>query len=266
MSWFRVHDELLDDPKVQRLPGDLFKALLNLWCLASRHDGFLPSISDVAFALRITDKRAAETIEELSAVGLIDELDGRFTPHNWSKRQYKTDVSTERVKQFRERKMKRNETVSPNVAETPNETVSPRSMKLNSSVSVSVLTSLATTLGSKEDSEEKACGREFLEFWRVYPNKVGKKDAERKYQIARKTASFQTIMAALAVYIRKTDDRPWCNPGTWLNQGRWDDEPAQPVHGGALGVLERIQGELESGADSEAGEGAFVSLPARQTG
>jgi hypothetical protein len=28
-------------------------------------------------------------------------------------------------------------------------------------------------------------------------------------------------------YIGKTDDRPWCNPATWLNQERWADQPAQ---------------------------------------
>jgi hypothetical protein len=27
-------------------------------------------------------------------------------------------------------------------------------------------------------------------------------------------------------YAAKTDDRPWCNPETWINQGRWEDRPA----------------------------------------
>jgi len=37
--WFRVHDDLVDDPKVQRLDPRLFKALVNLWCLASANGG-----------------------------------------------------------------------------------------------------------------------------------------------------------------------------------------------------------------------------------
>jgi hypothetical protein len=33
--WFRVYDDVVDDPKVQRLEPSLFKALINLWCLTS---------------------------------------------------------------------------------------------------------------------------------------------------------------------------------------------------------------------------------------
>jgi hypothetical protein len=34
-------------------------------------------------------------------------------------------------------------------------------------------------------------------------------------------------MAGLEKYIAKTDDRPWCNPATWIHQDRWNDQPAQ---------------------------------------
>jgi hypothetical protein len=34
------------------------------------------------------------------------------------------------------------------------------------------------------------------------------------------------MMIGLEAYVDKTDDRPWCNPATWLNEGRWDDQPA----------------------------------------
>ena len=42
--WFRVYDDLVDDPKVQRLDPSLFKALINLWCLTSANGGVLPPI------------------------------------------------------------------------------------------------------------------------------------------------------------------------------------------------------------------------------
>jgi hypothetical protein len=35
--WFRVYDDLVDDPKVQQLDPSLFKALINFWCLAAYH-------------------------------------------------------------------------------------------------------------------------------------------------------------------------------------------------------------------------------------
>lgn len=127
-------------------------------------------------------------------------------------------------------------------------------------VFVSSLPSSVDSLSLEATQEEKACGK-FAEFWKIYPHKVGKKDAEKSFAKALKTVDFTRLIAAVRVYGAKTDDRPWCNPATWLNQGRWDDQPAEPTRGGALGVLERIQRTLESDADSEAGEGVVVSLP-----
>lgn len=75
--------------------------------------------------------------------------------------------------------------------------------------------------------------REFDQFWAVYPNKVGKRAAEKAFAAARKRVSQADLMAGLVAYTRKSDDRPWCNPATWLNQDRWEDRPAQqPVRAG----------------------------------
>jgi hypothetical protein len=114
--WFRVYDDLVDDPKVQRLPPDLFKYLINLWCLASQNGGKLPAIADIAFKLRINDSKVRSVLAELDAAGLIDvdetSVEMVIAPHNWEKRQFKSDVSTNRVKAFRERQTKRNGAVT----------------------------------------------------------------------------------------------------------------------------------------------------------
>lgn len=102
--WFRMYDELLDDPKVQRLSGDDFKAWVNVLCLASRKDGALPSVEDIGFALRIDARKASAMVKRLVEAGLLDQDGDRFTPHGWNARQYKSDVSTDRVKAFRKRK------------------------------------------------------------------------------------------------------------------------------------------------------------------
>lgn len=68
--------------------------------------------------------------------------------------------------------------------------------------------------------------REFAEFWTVFPNKVGKRDAEKSFVAARLRADFASIMEGVRRYAAKTDDRPWCNPTTFLNQDRWSDQPA----------------------------------------
>lgn len=74
---------------------------------------------------------------------------------------------------------------------------------------------------------------EFDQFWQMFPNKVGKRAAETSFVAARKRVSFPDMMAGLAAYVGKADDRHWCNPTTWLNQDRWLDRPAQqPVRAG----------------------------------
>jgi hypothetical protein len=71
----------------------------------------------------------------------------------------------------------------------------------------------------------------FDDFWAEYPHKVGKGAAQSSHTKALKQADHETIMAGLRRYIAsKPHDRPWCNPATWLNQQRWQDEPA-PVAG-----------------------------------
>lgn len=117
--WLRLYDDLVDDPKVQRLPGEMFKALINLWCITSQNDGVLPPSIDIAFKLRISLSKVEATLAGLRNAGLIDDDgNGSLAPHNWDGRQFKSDVSTERVKRFR----KRPRNVSVTVSETPTET------------------------------------------------------------------------------------------------------------------------------------------------
>lgn len=76
---------------------------------------------------------------------------------------------------------------------------------------------------------QNRAGSFFDAFWEKYPNKVGKAAARKSWDRAVRLAGVSEIMAGLERYCAKTDDRPWCNPATWLNQERWNDQPAQ-VH------------------------------------
>jgi hypothetical protein len=67
----------------------------------------------------------------------------------------------------------------------------------------------------------------FLKFWEAFPNKVGKDAAWRAWKKRDDKPDLETILAAVQRYIAtKPVDREWCNPVTWLNQGRWNDAPA----------------------------------------
>jgi hypothetical protein len=101
--WFRVYDELVDDPKVQCLAPELFRVLVNVWCIASKHKGRLPPMAQMAFALRMTLEQATAAIAALRAAGLIEGDAEGSRPHNWDGRQFKSDGSNERVGRFRQR-------------------------------------------------------------------------------------------------------------------------------------------------------------------
>lgn len=121
--WFRMYTDVLDDPKVQKLPAALFKTWVNLLCLASRHDGTLPPLDDIVFALRLDDETAADHIAELTKRGLLDAGE-ELTPHNWNERQFKSDkdeTASERQRKKRERDREQGVTRDTSVTSHPPE-------------------------------------------------------------------------------------------------------------------------------------------------
>jgi hypothetical protein len=84
------------------------------------------------------------------------------------------------------------------------------------------------TYGPKKVSgPPRFAAERFDEFWAAYPNKVGKGEARKSFERIRLVGlvSIEELMAGLERYRAKADDRPWCNPATWLNQERWSDSP-----------------------------------------
>jgi hypothetical protein len=126
--WFRFYDEALNDPKVQRLAGETFKAWVNLLCLASKsEDGVLPPIADIAFALRLTEEQTSDLLNQLYKLQLFDEVEVpdapmSYTPHNWKARQYKTDITdpttAARSKRYRDAKRDANRDGTVTVTDT----------------------------------------------------------------------------------------------------------------------------------------------------
>lgn len=68
-------------------------------------------------------------------------------------------------------------------------------------------------------------------FWQAYPHKVGKAAALKVLdRIAKKgDATLDQILAGVDRYVRAKDpEHAFCNPATFLNQERWNDQPAPP--------------------------------------
>ena len=71
----------------------------------------------------------------------------------------------------------------------------------------------------------------FKQFWAIFPKKIGKLDAKKKFAKAMKEATLSELIESLnkqklSFEWTKEGGRYIPNPSTWLNQGRWMDEIA----------------------------------------
>ena len=69
------------------------------------------------------------------------------------------------------------------------------------------------------------------QFWRIYPRRVAKRAAMKALDRVRRSGevSFAELLAAVERYAAATSTKDIqfvCHAATWLNAGRWDDEPA----------------------------------------
>ena len=205
--WFRLYDDVLNDPKVQRLSGESFKFWINMLCIASKNGGVLPGIEDMAFALRVSNDVCTSLIDELKTCGLIDGSK-RLVPHGWEKRQYKSDTSTDRVKRFRERSRNVTETVSETAPDTDTETDTDTDKNQK-------------TIPKKRD--RSASSAEFENFWLVYPRKINRAVALKAFEKATRKTEADLIITAVRGYKFADDEQFIPHPATWLNQERWID-------------------------------------------
>lgn len=85
-----------------------------------------------------------------------------------------------------------------------------------------------TITTEREPIELDNARNEFEQFWKRYPRKVGKIAARKAWDKATQDTSPQTILEG----VRRLADDPnkpelefLPHPSTWLNEGRWEDEP-----------------------------------------
>jgi hypothetical protein len=211
MEWFRFYHDVLNNPKVQRLDPELFKAWINLLCLGSSQKvrWTLPAIQDIAFALRISPADAEVLVERFISLRLIDGANGQLVVHDWRQWQRVSDDVTERVQKHRKTG---NNVVT--LHETPN-----RGSRTDTDTEQSRVTGHDVHLDVDFDA-----------WWLTYPKKVGKGEALRIWKRLKPSDELVEKMIS-AVQVQSTSDQ-WRrnngqfipNPATWLNQGRWMDE------------------------------------------
>ena len=78
----------------------------------------------------------------------------------------------------------------------------------------------------------------FEEFWEVYPRKIAKKAAHFAWVRALREASAEQVLAGARRYADdpNREEGFTAHAATWLNQGRWEDEPLPARGTGRMGA------------------------------
>lgn len=110
--WLKLYHEMIDDPKVARLPDSSYRRFIECLLLAGELDesGFLPPIEDMAWRLRLNETSLSQDLSRLALAGMVElkQLDDnteRWFVTNFSKRQSASDAA-ERMREYRKRKKK----------------------------------------------------------------------------------------------------------------------------------------------------------------
>ena len=241
MKWFRFYHDALDDPKVQRLPGDLYKFWVNMLCLASRSDerGLIQmSVEEIAFDVRLDDETAASLMAELIQRDLIDETCEGFQIHNWNARQFKSDNVSERVSKHRERQKMQDETLQETLHVTPDETLKP-SVNTDSQINRDTEGINPPNPPRKKSKGKTLSPEQLARFERWYsewPRKVNRAKAEEKWAEIDPDDELTEVMVAKTQEWASSPE--WTkdggqyipHPATWLHNKRWTDgSPSKPT-------------------------------------
>jgi hypothetical protein len=107
MQWFRVYNEILDDPKVAKMDGETFRCFIYLLAISSEQetDGIIDmSISDISWRIRIPINTLEAAIAYFLENNILKKENGSFIITNWKKRQFASDNSANRVLKYRNKR------------------------------------------------------------------------------------------------------------------------------------------------------------------
>lgn len=281
-NWVRLWEDMPTDPKwrvIARRSGRPLSEVIAVFIFMMTNAGanatergklFNWDDEDVAAALDM-DGASVEAIREAMEGKTVE--DGRLS--GWDRRQPKReDNSAERSKAWREaKKRERADSDAGERSRTHANAVEPPE-KNRIDTDSSSLRSEETRDARFSVAKEAAIA--FERFWEVWPHKTGKPVAAKAF--LKVWTEADAIIAGVNRYIRdKPADRPWLNPSTFLNQRRWEDDPApvaragpSPARGNGLAIIameideelrnERL-GKEESSYREDAGGLPLLSAP-----
>lgn len=244
IQWFRWHHGSVTDPKFKLIAHKAKQSLatvIAVWAFLLEQ----ASASDERGAFGDVDCESLDCLlglDDGATAAIMLAMEGRGLVEGgsvsaWEKRQPKRERvdenSTERSRAFRQKKHQ--ETPEDNDATPSNATQhqeTPRVEKRRE---------------EKKNNPQAPKGADvrFDAFWRAYPNRVGKDAARTAFDKRKVDDDLLALM--LSAIAAQSKSEKWTkdggqfipNPSTWLNQGRWQDEPdsgQQSVERGSVGM------------------------------
>ena len=241
---------LMDSDFFALSTGDEFKAGVSLWCKSWNQvpAGSLPD-NDRVLAHLSTAGKDWPNVKEMAMRGWVLCSDGRWyhpvvsekAVTAWGKRIAQRERAEKRWKNKGKAEIKEEKPSHGNATALENVCHGNATASENASRGIchgnarerererESIIDIIPPISPKQD--ETHSDDEFDKFWQAYPRKQGKQTARRSFAKARKSAAIAEIMAGLnahnAVWPKASDPRAQYipHPSTWLNEGRWGDDP-----------------------------------------
>ena len=105
--WIKLYHEIIDDPKMGRMPDRLWRRTVEMFLLAGEldQDGLLPEVRDMAWRLRMPDEDLIDDLSLLATYKIVHKQGEQFVVTKFAERQ--SPISdAERMKRLRDRKQK----------------------------------------------------------------------------------------------------------------------------------------------------------------
>jgi hypothetical protein len=236
--FIKVHNGFPEHRKTAGLTDKAFRHLVEAWCFCSRNltDGKVTKAQSLKL---FTRKTLSELIENgwiadtTDAYEMLDYLD-----HQMSAAQ----VADLRVKRAEAGKLggqaKANRVASATASAVANGKQTPSKPVADKDIDKDRDTKTTTELQEPSSAEPMDHPRPsflFEQFWDHYPRKVGRQDAQRAWDKARRKVNPAVIQAAverMATDPNLPDQQFIPHASTWLNRGGWDDAPYPPPSNG----------------------------------
>ena len=216
MKWFRLWNDIMDDPKMLSLDDKQFRTMIYLFCYCSEQENqgkFLKqSVQDISWRLRMPETEIVDCLEKLDKIDIINQNKHYIQFRNWDKRQPNSDNRANRRDYMREYREKQRKRPEPEPVEEPKPVEKPK--------------------------PEPKLNIPFEEFWDLYDYKVGRKDKVRAKWGRLTVKNRELVMDHLPKYVKSTykNGKFPCrkHPQTYLNNESWLDE--ETVKGGYINI------------------------------